>query len=262
MSTTSNAEKKKTSEILPYACVHCGTPCASLYRRLSVSLSSIKAMSCSNCEKIVDPYIEREWLLVAIDCVLLRPEAYRHLLFNVDEFKEVPLGRALQFLFFWALLDAFLKWEAVRNESSSRIQGLVQDKAFVCSLAASSYLGMIIQWSTLYFCMKKKRKNSQIPSLSTKILLAVLLPSSFSVITTFVLIWENTKTVRLLGSLMVTAWQGIALSVLTEDIKIPLLGLFAGVLWRLLVSTFWMQHLPCIGLELNLLGASSSLCVT
>ena len=70
----------------PYICVECGAPCESLYHQLSPS--SIKALTCSNCGEIADPYIEQEWLLVVIDCILMRLEAYRHVLFNADEMKR------------------------------------------------------------------------------------------------------------------------------------------------------------------------------
>ena len=87
-----------------YVCVFCGTPCTALYRRLTINtsssssscsgdssdaassqVSSIKAMSCVNCHRPVDPYTERECLLVTIDCILLRPEAYRHVLYNTQD---------------------------------------------------------------------------------------------------------------------------------------------------------------------------------
>lgn len=261
-------EKEKvpspSNDILPYACVHCATPCASLYRRLSVSLSSIKTMNCSNCGQTVDPYIEREWLLVAIDCILLRHEAYRHVLFNVDEFKETPLRRAFQFLLAWAILDGYLKWETLRNdESSNHDEGLLQDTNFIFSLGTSSFLGMLVQWLAIFLYMKHLTKKTQLFYLSTKVLWALLLPSSFSVVTIFVLVWENTKTTRLLGSLLVASGQGIAVFVVSEDMQTPLVGLIAGVIWRLLVPTFWIQSSPCIGLEVDLLGAPPySLCVT
>jgi hypothetical protein len=85
--TSSSSSSSNTTTNNSYVCVFCGTPCAALYRKLTstttdVSLSSIKAMNCDICQRIVDPYTEREWLLVAIDCILLRPEAYRHVLYN------------------------------------------------------------------------------------------------------------------------------------------------------------------------------------
>ena len=64
-------------------------------------------MTCSQCHKMVDPYIEREWLLVVIDCILLREEAYRHVLYNVDELKDIAIPTLLQVVFghFGCLLE-------------------------------------------------------------------------------------------------------------------------------------------------------------
>merc|ERR1740117_2062550 len=103
-SSSMSSSSMSSNTTKSYVCVFCGTPCAALYRKLtststststtttttsrsttstsSTTISSIKAMNCDICQRIVDPYTEREWLLVAIDCILLRPEAYRHVLYN------------------------------------------------------------------------------------------------------------------------------------------------------------------------------------
>jgi hypothetical protein len=64
----------------PYACIDCLTPCESLYKQYSTP-SSVKLTRCSNaaCQRDVDPYMEREWFLVALDLILHRRGAYRHL---------------------------------------------------------------------------------------------------------------------------------------------------------------------------------------
>jgi hypothetical protein len=222
-------------------------------------------MNCSNCGKTaVDPYIEREWLLVAIDCILLRDEAYRHVLFNVDELKEVPTRRCLQFLFAWSLLDAYLKWETLRNDKSSD-EAVLQDTTFLLSLGVSSFFGMLAQWLAIctYRYMKAVSTNKTQPNLIwTKLFWALLLPSTFSVVTISVIIWENTKTVRLLASLLIAYWQGIAVSVISGDISTAVVGIVAGTLWRLGVS-LWMQPYICVGLEVDVsLSGIPTLCIT
>jgi hypothetical protein len=258
------SSSKNNDEPLAYVCVHCATPCASLYRRLSVSLSSIKTMTCEACGQTVDPYIEREWLLVAIDCILLRDEAYRHVLFNVEEFQQIPRKRAFQFLAAWSILDGYLKWETLRNDETGAMdEELLRDTAFIFSLGASSLLGKLLQCWAMYFYMTLVAKKTP-QNLDMQLVLALLLPSSFSVVTIFVIIWENTKTVRLLGSLLIAYWQGIAVSVISSDIQTPLVGLIVGVLWRLVVSIVWVRPSPCIGLDLELPipGGPYNLCLT
>jgi Arv1-like family len=66
-----------------YRCIQCLQPCRYLYRRLGSSRNDdIQLSLCAACGEIVDVYCEREGILVALDCLLLRPMAYRHLLCN------------------------------------------------------------------------------------------------------------------------------------------------------------------------------------
>lgn len=61
-----------------FNCIECLTPSTTLYRQISSSPSSIKLTKCMACRKDVDPYIEREWILVFLDILLLRLSANRH----------------------------------------------------------------------------------------------------------------------------------------------------------------------------------------
>lgn len=246
-------------ENLPYACVHCGTPCESLYYQLSSSLSSIKALTCLNCGAIVDPYIEREWLLVVIDCILMRVEACRHVLFNADEIKGFSRRQLMQLLFAWSMLDAYLKWETQRTEFGEESE-LLHSTLFVISLITSSFLGILVEWLAVFLSLthrdKTKKEN---PTLAYKLLLGLLLPSTFAVLTIFVMMWENTKTVRLLGSVMTAYWQGLAISIISGDMITPVLGMIARAMWQIAMSAL---SVPCVGLELVLEPWGLQLCFT
>ena len=143
-----------------YVCVHCGCGCQALYRQMtpssskssfspsskptksSFSMSSLKAVSCKYCHQSnVDPFMEREVLLVVVDWILLRPEAYRHVLFNIIDFDErhekdghvfgadsssssivrrkLSKYHLLQFCTISCVLLAYLKWDAVLSEEGS-----------------------------------------------------------------------------------------------------------------------------------------------
>jgi hypothetical protein len=261
-SSSSNKEKE-AGEVLPYVCVHCGSPSASLHRQLSVSLSSIQTTTCASCGKIVDPYAEREGLLVAIDCILLREEAYRHVLYNVEELRQLAPVKYFHFLAAWSILDTYLKWETVRNDPSMEDMGLkFQAPAFLFSLSASSVLGVLLQCTAIVGYLSFAGTKHPPSNLAGKVFLALLLPSTFSVVSIVVMIWENTKTVRILGSVLITYWQGMAVSVISNDISVPLVGILVGVLWRLAVSTLWLQPYPCVGLELNGWDQIPTICAT
>lgn len=75
-----------------YVCTNCSRSTPSLYKVYSTP-GSIQLTTCKYCGHDVDPYIERELVLVIIDCVLHRPEAFRHVLYNRDTFGGIKLGR-------------------------------------------------------------------------------------------------------------------------------------------------------------------------
>jgi Arv1-like family len=55
------------------------TPSESTHRQFG---REIKLTTCQSCGQNVDPYVERDALLVAMDCLLLREQACRHVLCN------------------------------------------------------------------------------------------------------------------------------------------------------------------------------------
>jgi hypothetical protein len=239
--------KKQSSHY--YRCVHCHAPCQSLYRHLSASASSIKLTTCSECEQNVDPYVERELLLVAIDCILSREEAFRHVLYNLD--LECGWKRAIQFLVVWSILNTYIQWETLRDEDPNNEAS--QNAGYVISLAVFSFTGLVLQWLAIYFYLAKTNKPVH-PMLASQVYLALVLPTSFDVVIILVLIWENTKTVRLTGSLLIACWQGTALLLLSPSMLAPLVGLGVRLVWNTACSTF-LQPFPCVGLNIGLWGS-------
>lgn len=214
--TLSVSENKK----LLY-CVHCGTPCNSLYRQYTSSTSSIKLTSCENCHQIVDPYIEREWLLVLLDCLLLRIEAYRHVLYHrIDHHIE---NRAIQSLIASSLLESYISWEAQLSLlMASRNDVAAVEPLSFWFLYARSILGMVALWlgSSIVakYIVRKEPPGDLGRSTSSKTLFwGLLLPTSFHVVTILVLVWENSFTVKRLGSLYVVCMQYLGLQAAMVD---------------------------------------------
>ena len=256
-----------------FRCVYCGTPTTRLYRHLLSSSHSIKLTTCSTCNQIVDPYIEREVLLIVIDCILLREEAYRHVLYNRllkmittitldDDDKEKKQSnesssasasllftwkKAIQILFAWTILDTYIVWESFKQhqhqqrsegvqEQNEELETATRAQIIVSVIATISFFGMLLQWICIYWYLSSQQQRQQQQQLGQRrneqhhpknyllgiqIYMALILPSSFAVVTILVLIWENTKTVRLLGTVLVACWQCLALSVLCLEKQSP-----------------------------------------
>lgn len=62
-------------------CIECTEPVSSLYTEYSTD--NIRLTACSKCNKFADKYIEHDGVLIFIDLLLLKKQAYRHLVFNV-----------------------------------------------------------------------------------------------------------------------------------------------------------------------------------
>lgn len=61
-------------------CIECTSPVKSLYT--VYSNKHIQLTDCSNCHNVVDRYVEIDNVILFIDLLLLKPGAYRHLVYN------------------------------------------------------------------------------------------------------------------------------------------------------------------------------------
>lgn len=64
-------------------CVHCSAPTDALF--VSYGPTHLVCTRCERCEAFADPYVEYEPIIVVIDLILVKPRAYRHVLFNRNQ---------------------------------------------------------------------------------------------------------------------------------------------------------------------------------
>ncbi|KAK6922330.1 Arv1 protein [Dillenia turbinata] len=85
-------------------CVHCGSQIKVLF--IQYSPGNIRLMTCEHCKAVADEYIECEILIIFIDMILHKPDAYRHLLYNMVREETVNLkGLFWKSALFYLLLD-------------------------------------------------------------------------------------------------------------------------------------------------------------
>mmetsp|Transcript_5191 Transcript_5191/g.14983 ORF Transcript_5191/g.14983 Transcript_5191/m.14983 type:complete len:323 (-) Transcript_5191:30-998(-) len=213
-----------------YNCVECLTPSPSLFKQYSTP-AAVKLTRCRNCGNDVDPYVERETLLVSIDLVLHRTEAYRHALFNRDPFagfrpSNAPsaVRRSAQIALVAAMLDGYLKFESARYRAfffadpspPGEEDALPPDlfwRSMIFSFSEHAVLVLGVVLGSLAGVSFDVAVESDLVS---RLAVAVMIPSLFKFIVIFVHIWENTPTIRILGSLFVASMQWVAVQVAVE----------------------------------------------
>nr|OQO19774.1 hypothetical protein B0A51_13457 [Rachicladosporium sp. CCFEE 5018] len=117
-------------------CIHCCLPLPSLYTTHSKaddkSLGKgVRLTQCPRCKGFADKYVEHDFVVLCIDLVLIRPEVYRHLLFNRlrgedDKFNPSILRLSLLLLLF----DVYLTWARIEKATPTPLAappGLLQN---------------------------------------------------------------------------------------------------------------------------------------
>ena len=296
-----------------YICTSCTLPTSSLYKVYSTP-GSIQLTTCKGCGNDVDPYIEREWLLVVMDCVLYRPEAFRHALYNREPFATIFCGdnvdhnnkfgglrQLMRYSFIAALIRTYL-WHATTTDEEDVI-GTRSAKllVFLCqSLVGENFMAIATIVSASIIVKMSMRTRTSDSSMATsckiktqcndasssffysRLYLAVALSSFFHLVTIFAIIWDNSATVCLLGTLFVLSLQrmGVATvvderlrremdtkTVLTQDVSLRLkqsIPLVAGIAARTLCSHIASKAVgndsDCIGIPIK--SSIGSFCIS
>ncbi len=186
-SSPPTSSSSSSSPSFAFVCVHCNTPCGSdpLYRYLTPnSTASIKLTLCRHCGLVADPYLEREYLLVAMDWILLRPPAYRHVLYNQlhfylmikeekqdtnkeNESSRLRLSNAVlrhsRVMILWgmalAILEAYLQCQGilVTTQQQQQRQDVIPATTnqsvkwgSLLQLSVADWLGRLLVWGTTY----------------------------------------------------------------------------------------------------------------
>jgi hypothetical protein len=74
-------------------CIECREPVATLWTQYaaggdSSSGHNIRLTVCQKCGQFCDKYVEHDFVVMFIDLVLIKPQVYRHLLYNALMHKE------------------------------------------------------------------------------------------------------------------------------------------------------------------------------
>ncbi|KIW32307.1 uncharacterized protein PV07_03861 [Cladophialophora immunda] len=106
-------------------CITCSTPVKELYTVYSKADDrtlgkGVRLTQCPNCKRFADKYVEHDFVVLFIDLVLIKPQVYRHLLFNRlgrsdDKFDPsiLRLGTLL------VLFDVYITWARIEKSNAA-----------------------------------------------------------------------------------------------------------------------------------------------
>ncbi|KAG5846622.1 protein ARV1 [Anguilla rostrata] len=95
----------------PYRCVECNSEAYELHRDYSNGI--LKITICDSCQKPVDKYIEYDPVIILIDAILCKIQAFRHIIFNT----KINIHGKL--CVFCLLCEAYLRWSQLQGSEQS-----------------------------------------------------------------------------------------------------------------------------------------------
>ncbi|OCK73793.1 Arv1-like protein [Lepidopterella palustris CBS 459.81] len=105
-------------------CIECRYPVKTLYTTYSKaddrSLGKgVRLTQCPRCKRFADKYVEHDFVVLFIDLVLIKPQVYRHLLFNRLGREDDRFDRSIIRLGILLLLfDVYLTWARIEKLST------------------------------------------------------------------------------------------------------------------------------------------------
>uniref|UniRef100_A0A3Q2WS51 Protein ARV n=1 Tax=Haplochromis burtoni TaxID=8153 RepID=A0A3Q2WS51_HAPBU len=94
-----------------FRCIECNEKAAELHRDYSNGI--LKITICESCQKPVDKYIEYDPVIILIDAILCKTQAFRHILFNTR------LNIHWKLCVFSLLCEAYLRWSMLHGSEQS-----------------------------------------------------------------------------------------------------------------------------------------------
>ncbi|RMZ86645.1 hypothetical protein DV736_g6133, partial [Chaetothyriales sp. CBS 134916] len=110
-------------------CITCSSPIPHLYTTYSKADSptlgkGVRLTQCPNCKRFADKYVEHDFVVLFIDLVLIKPQVYRHLLFNRLGTADTKAGVSridpsiLRLGTLLVLFDVYITWARIEKAAS------------------------------------------------------------------------------------------------------------------------------------------------
>lgn len=214
-------------------CVECGESVDSLY--VEFSAGNIRLTRCEQCGNVSDKYIEYEFILVAIDLILHRKQAFRHLLYNRQEFES---SSSIRFIVIGVLVvNCVLKLSLLHRTVYRNVFRLKPAVHLAISsivehgvLLAAVMAGLWLTPNTRHLMTGKNNKFKR------KVYVALAFPEIFKFAAVLLQIFDtDPKLLLLIGLLIISIQHKSLQSVVNLSIVRLNLVIVAAVLLRFLV---------------------------
>jgi Arv1-like family len=227
--STSPPKSRRSERRRRYRCIYCLHPVPALIR---IRGNDLQLLACDDCgAPSLDPYLEREFILVAMDLFLLRLPAVRHILCNrwrsPKEEKEpnqasdgrIDAPSAPQLLLLLVVVRTHLGQIAAPHRRPVDQTDAVLLTSWIHGLIVST-MGAAIPYGIGPLCggMWPRRNDEPMPRPDRG---AFLVPTALVYIATDVIhLWENSATVRQIGSVWLLIHQYLLLFTILQLIAI------------------------------------------
>lgn len=211
-------QKSGASTVLPgYICVECGSNVDTLYHEFS--LGNIKLTRCTVCQSVADKYIEYELILVAIDIMLHRIQAYRHIMFNrkliaSDDVMDIRLIFLANIV-----LNFFFKLVVLHDSYPDEYSNVYVS----CVFLASTIIEHIAFITCILMSVLSLRRNfAGDESMLRQLYISISFPEVGKVPILLLLTWDNGVDLLLLLGLLTASIQHLSLQAVSRASSIQL----------------------------------------
>lgn len=214
-------------------CVHCGKEVPQLYRLYGKH--HIRLAICKQCNSVADPYVEVELTLLTIDIFLLKPEAYRHVLFNRTSI-DLMLRDFWKFVVVSLTCDTYMKAAGlIENYKTTQLGALKIVDLFLIMLISTSveFLSLVL----FMLAIKHVYCKLNAINVSTSLLLVGITYSSYGKLVSMLMwVWDYHD------AMFVHAVKAMVICSNTEVIKV-LLGLSYPLCYTLVLAGHILAHI-------------------
>lgn len=215
-------------------CVECGEVVESLY--VEFSEGNIRLTRCSMCSNVADKYIEYELILVLIDIILHRRPAFRHLLFNRQDFARAM--NSIKWTFIGTVLvNSMLKFIILHEHIYSTMPAwLVFGHLILSSVLEHGISSSIIIWVVCCYRDYQTLDGGQNKFLR-KLYFSIAFPEYLKCLTIFLQFFDSEPRMLFLFALLLVSIQIMSLqSLLNQKSSRIFLGIIFGNACRLAVK--------------------------